>query len=80
MLRGAANHLLKRSHFDPCTLPPAISSCWPRRFLNRIKQFFKKKQKQLAIDRKKAHNIEDFTIYFENIRKSAYKDGIFSHK
>ncbi len=30
MLRGAANHLLKRSHFDPCIFPPTISSCWPR--------------------------------------------------
>ncbi len=26
MLRGAANHLLKRSYFNPCTLSPTISS------------------------------------------------------
>ena len=69
MLRGAANHLFKQSHFDPCNLPPTINSYWPPRFLNRNKQFFKKKQKPLAIDRKNAHNIEDFTIYFEKYKE-----------
>ena len=76
MLCGVANHLLKRSHFDPCTLPPTISSCWPRRFLNRNKQFFIKKQKPLAIDRKNAHNIEDFTIYFEKYKEIRIQRGI----
>ena len=75
MLCGAANHLFKRSHFDPCTLLPTISSCWSRRFLNRNEQFFKKKQKPLAIDRKNTHNIEDFTIYFKKYKKFAYKEA-----
>ena len=76
MLCGAANYLLKRSHFDPYTFPPTISSCWPRRFFNRNKQFFKKKQKPLAIDRKNAHNIEDFTIYFEKYKEIRIQRGI----
>ncbi len=69
MLRGAANHLLKRSHFDHCIFPTTISSCWPWQFLNRENHFFKKKQKPLAIDRKNVHNIEDFTIYFEKYKE-----------
>ena len=73
MLRGAANYLLKRLYFDPCTLPPTISPCWPRRFLNRNKQFFKKKQGPLAIDRKNAHNVEDSMVYFEDELKSWQK-------
>jgi len=76
MLRGAANYLLKRSHLDPCTLPPTISPCWPRRFLNRNKEFFKKKQKPLAIDRKNAHNVEDFTTYFEKYKDIRIQRGI----
>ena len=76
MLRSAANYLLKRSHLGPCTLPPAISPCWPRRFLNRNKQFFKKKQKLLAIDRKNAHNVEDFIIYFEKYKEIRIQKGI----
>ncbi len=76
MLCGAANHLLKQSHFDPFTLPPTISSCWPRQFLNRNKQFLKKKQKPLAVDRKNAHNIEDFTIYFEKYEEIRIQRGI----
>ena len=76
MLRGAANHLFKQSHFDPCNLPPTINSYWPPRFLNRNKQFFKKKQKPLAIDRKNAHNIEDFTIYFEKYKEIRIQRGI----
>ena len=76
MLRGAANYLLKRSHLDPCTLPPTISPCWPRRFLNRNKQFFRKKQKTLAIDRKNAHSVEDFMIYFEKYKEIRIQKGI----
>ncbi len=76
MLRGVANHLLKRSHFDPCTLLPTISSCWPRRFLNCNKQFFKNKQKPLAIHRKNAHNIKDFPIYFEKYKEICIQRGI----
>ena len=75
MLCGAANYHLKRSHLDPCT-PPTISPCWPRRFLNHNKEFFKKKQKPLAIDRKNAHNVEDFTIYFEKYKKIRIQKGI----
>ena len=72
MLRGAANHLLKRSHLDPYTLPPTISSCWPRRFLNRNKQFF---QKPLAIDRKNSIISKISQYISKNIRKSAYKEA-----
>ena len=68
ILRGAANYL-KRSHLDPCTPPPTISPCWSRRFLNSNKEFFKKRQKPLAIDQKNAYNVEDFTIYFEKYKE-----------
>lgn len=51
------------------TLPPTISPYWPQRFLNHNTQFFKKNQKPLAIDRKNAHSVEDFIIYFEKYMK-----------
>ena len=75
MLRGAANYLLKRSHLDSCTLPPTISPCLPRQFLNHNKRFLKKRQKSLAIDRKHAHNIKDSQYTSKNIRKFAYKEA-----
>ena len=76
MLCSAANYLVKRSHLDPCTLPRTICPCWPRRFLNRNKQFFKKKQKPLAINQKNAHNVKDFMIYFKKCKEIRIQKGI----
>ena len=76
MLRDAANHLYQQPHFGLCTLPHTISSCWPWRFLNCKKPFFKKKQKPLAIDRKNAHNIKDLIIYFEKYKEIRIQRGI----
>lgn len=76
MLHDTANHLLKWVHCDPCTLPSTINSYWTRQFLNHNKQFFKKKQKLLAIDRKNAHNIKDFTIYFKKYKEIPIQRGI----
>lgn len=76
MLHSTANHLLKWIHCNPCTLLSTINSCWTRQFLNHNKQFFKKKQKLLAIDRKNAHNIKDFTIYFEKYKEIPIQRGI----
>ena len=68
--------IFSNGHIYPYTLPPSISPCWPRRFLNRNKQFFEKKQKPLAIYRKNAHNVKYFMIYFEKYKEIRIQKGI----
>ena len=69
MIRAAANYILAKSHSDPLTHPTQVSENWTRRFLARNSEFHKKKQQPLAVERKDAHNEDDFLEYFEK-----YKD------
>ena len=69
MIRAAANYILTKSHSDHLTPPPQVSENWTRRFLARNPEFYKRKQKPLAVERKNAHNEGDFMEYFEK-----YKD------
>ena len=69
MVCAVANYILAKSHSDPLTTPPQISKKWTKRFLDCNPQFYKKKQKPLAVECKNAHNEDDFQEYFEK-----YKD------
>ena len=57
---AAANYILKKSHSNPLEISPQVSKKWTKQFLNRHPQFHKKKQKPLVVERKNAHNKEDF--------------------
>ena len=54
MIRAAANYILAKSHFDPLTTPSLVSEKWTKRFLDRNPEFYKWKQKPLAVERKNA--------------------------
>ncbi len=69
MICAAANFILAKSNSDPLTTPPQVSKMWTKRFLNRNPQIYKKKQKPPVVERKNAHNENDFQEYFEK-----YKD------
>ena len=77
MVRGAANYLLREAHLDAFTPPPPIvSNSLTKLFLNRNPQFFKRKQKPLAAERKHAHNAKDIREYFEAYRAAREARGI----
>ena len=76
MVLGAANYLLREAHLDAFTPPPIVSNSWTKRFLNRNPQFFKRKQKPLAAERKHAHNAKDIHEYFEAYRAAREARGI----
>ena len=65
MIRAAANYILTKSHSDHLTPPPQVSENWTRRFLARNPEFYKRKQKPLAVECKNAHNEDDFIEYLE---------------
>ncbi len=69
MIRVAANYILTKSHPDHLTPPPQVSKNWTRRFFTCNPEFYKKKQKPLAIERENVHNENDIIEYFEK-----YKD------
>ena len=69
MIRAAANYILTKSHSDHLTPPPQVSENWTRRFLARNPEFYKRKQKPLAVECKNAYNEDNFMEYFEK-----YKD------
>ena len=76
MIQAAANYLLQQSHFDQTSVPHQVSKNWTRRFLERNPQFHKRKQKPLAVERKNAHNEEDFKEYFEKYWEIRVQKGI----
>ena len=76
MIRAAANYILAKSHSDPLTTPPQVSEMWTKQFLDRNPQFYKKKQKPLAVKRKNAHNEDDFQEYFEKYKNIRIEKGI----
>ncbi len=76
MIRAAANYILTKSHSDHLTPPPQISENWTRRFLARNPEFYKKKQKPLAVERKNAHNENDFMECFEKYKDIWIEKGI----
>ena len=51
-----ANSVLRRSHTDPATPPPTVSENWARRFLNRHREYYVRKQKTIDIARKNSHD------------------------
>ena len=74
LLRNAANFLLKSAH--PQEHPPRVGKNWVGRFLRRNPQFFVKKGKPLASERKNAHNVHEIRKYFEDYQKIKIKYGI----
>lgn len=76
MICAAANFILAKSHSDPLTTPPQVSKMWTKRFLNRNPQFYKKKQKPPVVERKNAHNENDFQEYFEKYKDIRLDKGI----
>ena len=68
MVEKAANYLLCQAHCDPQIPPPMVGSTWVSRFLARHPQYFKRKQKPLAADRKHAHNLDDMQRHFEKFQ------------
>ena len=64
MIERAANYLLSLDGLDRVVGPH-----WTRRFLDRHPEYFKRKQKPLAVERKNAHNLVDMEEYFETFRK-----------
>ncbi len=69
MIRAAANYILAKSHPYLLAPLPQVSENWTRQFLARNPQFYKKKQKPLAVELKNTHHEDDFNEYFEK-----YKD------
>jgi hypothetical protein len=76
MLRSVANSILARNHNDLNTPPPLIGPNWPRRFLTRHPEYFKRKLKPLAHDRKNTHNPADIRAHFENFQAACTLFGI----
>ena len=76
MVRGAVNYLLREAHSDVFIPSPHVSNAWIKRFLNRHPQFFKRKQKPLAVERKHAHNAKNMLEYFEAYRAARKTRGI----
>lgn len=76
MVRAAANYILAKSHPDPLTTPPQVSKSWTKRFFDRNPQLYKKIQKPLAVERKNAHDEDDFKEYFEKYNDNRIDKGI----
>lgn len=76
MVRAAANDILAKSHSDPLTTPPQVTKSWTKRFFDRNPQFYKKKQKPLAVERKNAHDEDDSKEYFEKYKDIRIDKGI----
>lgn len=74
LIRNAANALLR--HANPGSAPPRIGKNWVARFLRRNPQFFIRKGKPLAAERKNAHKVEDIAKYFENYEEVVREYGI----
>ena len=69
-------YILAKSHSDPLITPPQVSENWTRRYLDCNPQFYKKKQKPLAIERKNAHNEDNFKDYFVKYKGIRIDKGI----
>ena len=76
MIHAAANYILAKSHSDPLTTPPQVSKKWAKRFLDCNPKFYKKRQKPLAVERKNAHNEDDFHEHFEKYKDICIDKGI----
>lgn len=68
MICAAPNYILAKSHSDLLTTFPQVSRSWTKWFLDCNPQFYKKKQKPLAVKRKYAHNEAKFKEYFEKYK------------
>ena len=51
-----ANSILRRCHTDTATPPPTVSENWARRFLNRHREYYVRKQGAIDIVRKNSHD------------------------
>lgn len=76
LIRGAANHLLQLQYSSSSTLAPRVGKCWTGRFMKRNPQFFMKKGKPLAAERKNAHNVVDIQAYFSQFHSVTETLGI----
>src|SRR5271156_1180332 len=76
MLRSVANSILARNHNDLNTPPPLVGPNWPRRFLARHPEYFKRKLKPLAHDRKNTHDPADIRAHFEKFQAACIFFGI----
>ena len=74
MVRGAANYLLGRALVGQIdrdqtdTPPPTVSAMWTRRFLKCHPEYFKRKKKPLAVERKHSHDSESMIKHFEQYK------------
>ena len=64
MVERAANYLLSLDGLNRVVGPH-----WTRQFLDRYPEYFKRKQKPLAVEQKNAPNLKDMEEYFETFRK-----------
>ncbi len=51
------------------SLNSVVGPLWASRFLDCHPEYFKRKQKLLAVERKNTHNLKDIEQYFESFRK-----------
>lgn len=61
---------------DPLTPQPQVSKNWTRRFLACNPEFYKRKQRPLAIECKNAHDEDDFMEYLRSTRTFGLKKGL----
>lgn len=64
IVERAANYLLSLDGLNR-----VVGPYWTRWFLDHHPEYFKYKQKPLAVERKNAHNLKDIEEYFETFRK-----------
>ena len=76
MIYTAANYILAKFYSDLLTMLLQVSKMWTKRFLDRNPQFYKKKQKPPIVERKNAHNEDDFQDYFEKYKNIRIDKGI----
>ena len=76
MLRSVANAILARNHNDLDTPPPLVGLNWPRRFLARHPEYFKRKLTPLAHDKKNTHNPANIRARFKKFQAACIFFGI----
>jgi hypothetical protein len=73
-----ANSILAQTTSLPenSVLPPTVSRMWTRRFLKRHPEYFRRKQKALDVDRKRAHHPEDLLEWYSRYKEAKEKHGV----
>lgn len=75
IVKRSANYLLSLDNLNH-----KVGPHWTRQFLNCHLEYFKRKQKPLAVERKNAHNLKNMEEYFKTFCKLVEWFGLASEE